>query len=364
MSERLRYAYLDIVKFVAMVCVCLYHFPLIAPAVYENPLSAGVMVSRFFRGMNAVCVPLFMMVNGALLLNAEFDFKKHVLRTVRLFIGVYVWYVITQLIGHLARDGAVYVADNLTGILYSALYLYEYDGMALTHLWFAQMLVAVYILLPLLRAALETQEVQLRRGMWLFSGAMIVFCFLIHDFDHVKSVLPVLRYLDLSCVETMNPVRGAYGAMIVYFILGGALHRRVRALHSMPVWIPMLLFAGGAIVLFGEWLIMTKKTGALYDIVYYGYNCLPTLAMSVGVFIFAAKIGDRVPAVCAKLLRLVGRNTLAIYYTHWILGLVFLRNVQLPGSFPLNLFKALAMVLMGAAIGEGMRRLPLLRHLV
>ena len=77
MSERPRYAYLDIVKCIAMVSVCLYHFPLIAPAAYASPLPAGVMVSRFFRGMNAVCVPLFMMVNGALLLNRPFDLKRH-----------------------------------------------------------------------------------------------------------------------------------------------------------------------------------------------------------------------------------------------------------------------------------------------
>jgi len=364
MNKRARSAALDLVKCVAMLSVCLYHFPLIAPAAYSDPLTLGTLVSRYFRALNAVCVPLFMMVNGALLMNSAFDAKKHMLRTVKLAVGVYVWYVITQLVGHLARDGALYVAENLPGLLYSALYLYEYDGIALTHLWFVQMLIAVYVLLPLLRAAADTQDAQLKRGFAIFAGAMVFFCFLVHDFDHVKGVLPGLRYLDLSCVETMNPVRGIYGAMIVYFLLGGVLYRHRRQMASLPVWIPALLILGGSIVLFGEWLLMTLRTEALYDIVYYGYNCLPTLAMSTGVFILAARFGECLPAGGKRLAAFVGRNTLAIYYTHWIFGLLLENSVQLAGSFPVNLAKAAAMVLLGAAAGETLRRVPLLRALV
>ena len=364
MSQGQRSAYLDAVKCIAMLSVCLYHFPLTAPTPYSDALPALTLVSRYFRGLNAVCVPLFMMVNGALLLSRPFDAKKHALRTLKLAAGMFVWYILTQLIGHLLRDGAAYTLQNLPGILVSALYLYEYDGVALSHLWFVQMLVAVYLIFPLLRAAMETRDAQLRRGFALFVGAMVAFCFLVHDFDHVKGVLPGLRYLDLSCVETMNPVRGIYGAMIVYFLLGGALHGRREKLAQLPACLPAMMILGGSAALFIEWLLMTKRTEALYDIVYYGYNCLPTLAMSAGVFILAAKAADRLPGAAKRLCAFVGRNTLAIYYTHWIFGLLLENCVQPAGGFPLNLLKAMAMVLLGAAVGEGMRRVPLLRALV
>ena len=364
MNERKRFAYLDIVKLIAMISVCLYHFPLIGSTAYSDPLTAQTLVNRFFRGMNAVCVPLFMMVNGALLLNAGFDFRKHLLRTVKLFIGVYVWYVITQVIGHWARDGFAYVAEYIGSMAYSALYLYEYDGMALSHLWFVQMLVAVYVLLPLIRAAMDTQDRQLRLGFAGFIGAMTLLCVAVHDFDHVKSVLPVLWYLDLSCLETMNPIRGIYGAMIVYFVLGGVLHRRLDKLKKVPVWADVLLVVGGALALFIEWLAMTKKTEALYDIVYYGYNCIPTMCMAVGIFALAARGAEHLPETGRRAASLVGRNTLAIYYTHWIQGLVFLEGAAVPGSFLVNMIKALAMVIIGVLLGEGFRRLPVLRHLV
>ena len=364
MNERQRIAYLDIVKLIAMISVCLYHFPMDAAAPYSSPLAAGTLVRRYLIGLNAVCVPLFMMVNGALLMGGRFDCRKHALRTVKLVAGVYVWYLITQIIGHLARDGAHYLGGHLTGILYSALFLYEYDGIALTHLWFVQMLAAVYLLLPLLRAAWETKETQLRQGLAFFACAMVFFCFLVHDFDHVKALLPGLRYLDLSCIETMNPLRGRYGAMVVYFLLGGALHAGRDRLARLPLWAPAAMFGAGSLVLFAEWYAMTVRTEAVYDIVYYGYNCLPTMAMACGVFLLAMRLADRLPAVLRRVSGFVGRNTLAIYYLHWIFGLLFVEGQSFAGSFPLNLAKAAAMVLAGALLGEGMRRIPVLRWLV
>ncbi|MBP3657039.1 MAG: acyltransferase [Clostridia bacterium] len=364
MNERPRSAALDVLKCVAMLSVCLYHFPLIGGAAYADVMPLGVLAGRYLRGMNAVCVPLFMMVNGALLLNRPFDAKKHIRRTLSLAAGVYVWYVITQLIGHLARDGAAYVASNLPGILHSALYLYEYDGVALTHLWFVQMLAALYLLLPLIRAAMDVRDPQLRMGMGFGLGALAVLAFLVHDFEHVRGVLPVLKYLDLSCVETWNPLRGVYGAMAVYFVLGGLMMRHADGLRLLPLWVPVSMIAGGSAVLFAEWLCMAKQTKTMYDIVYYGYNCLPTMAMSAGAFILALKYADALPRAAKRLAAFVGRNTLAVYYIHWILGLLFLDGAQLPGSLPLNLAKAAVMTLAGALVGEGLRRIRPLRWLV
>lgn len=73
--------------------------------------------------MNSVCVPLFMMVNGALPLGRPFECRRHLARTLRLFVGVYLWYLITQIAGHLALHGPAYVLREMGGIVRSALYL-------------------------------------------------------------------------------------------------------------------------------------------------------------------------------------------------------------------------------------------------
>ena len=64
------------------------------------------------------------------------------------------------------------------------------------------------------------------------------------------------------------------------------------------------------------------------------------------------------------LIRLIGRNTLAVYYLHWIMGLTVLEMVSVPGSFAVNLLKAAAMVLICSLLGEGIGRIPVLRRLL
>ena len=87
MAERKRYGYLDILKIIAMMCVCLYHYPWIRHTGYVRPFPADVLALRYFGVFDAVCVPLFMMVNGALVLNRPFNLKKHAVRCGFLLLG-------------------------------------------------------------------------------------------------------------------------------------------------------------------------------------------------------------------------------------------------------------------------------------
>lgn len=367
MSEKRRIGYLDLLKVIAMLCVCLYHFPLIAPTAYVRPFPAETLIRRYFRLFDVVCVPLFMMVNGALLLNRPFDLKRHAARCVTLLSGVYVWYIVTIVCAHAWQNGLTYVAQNWRGILLSAQYLYGYGGIGTSHLWFIQMLVAVYLLVPLIRAAMDSTDAQLRQGLIFCLGALGVFAFLMQDIAHVRAAVPVLRHLDLSGLETVNPLRGNYGAMLLYFVLGGVLHRAHDRLLRVPSALCVSLVLGGSLALFAEWYLVTIRTEALYDIVFGGYSCLPALAMAAGAFAGAAKLEHRFRLSEGRLggaLRLIGRNTLAIYYLHWILGLTVLTLVHVPGSFPVNFLKAAAMVLLCAGLGEGIRRIPLLRRWV
>ena len=367
MGERRRYGYLDLLKVIAMLCVCLYHFPLIRHTAYVRPFPADVLMLRYFRALNVVCVPLFMMVNGALVLNRPFKITRHMRRCAALFAGVYLWYIVTMAMGHLHANGAAYVLENWSGILRSAQYLTGYGGLSTSHLWFVHMLLAVYMVVPLIRAALDSTDDQVKKGMLFFLGAMGVFAFLLKDISHVRAAVPVLRHLDLSALEGVNPYRGMYGAMIVYFILGGMLHGNHARMLRMPwLWCAALVL-GGSAALFAEWYLVTIRTEAMYDIVFGGYDCLPALAMTAGLFIAAAKLEDGLNAGgmrFPKVVALIGRNTLAIYYLHWIMGLTVLPYVQAPGSMAVNLIKAAVMVLAGALMGEGLRRIPGLRWLI
>jgi len=367
MTQKRRYGYLDILKIVAMMCVCLYHYPWIRHTAYVRPFPADVLLLRYFRVFDVVCVPLFMMVNGALVLNRPFNLKKHAVRCASLFAGVYVWYIVTMVLGHAWRSGFGYVAENWRGILMSAQYLYEFDGIGTSHLWFVHMMVAVYLLVPMIRAAFDSADAEIQKGLLFFLGAMGIFAFALQDISHVRAAIPVLRSIDLTGLNTVNPFGGMYGAMIVYFVLGGLLHRAHDRMLRVPAWVCAAMVFIGSLVLFAEWYLVTIRTEAMYDIVYGGYSCLPTLMMTAGVLMGIAKLEDRLHLSEGRLggvIRLIGRNTLAVYYLHWIMGLTVLQLVSVPGSFPVNLIKAAVMVLVCSLLGEGIRRIPVLRRLL
>jgi len=367
MTQKRRYGYLDILKIIAMMCVCLYHYPWIRHTAYVRPFPADVLLLRYFRVFDVVCVPLFMMVNGALVLNRPFNLKKHAVRCASLFAGVYVWYIVTMVLGHAWRSGFGYVAENWRGILMSAQYLYEFDGIGTSHLWFVHMMVAVYLLVPMIRAAFDSADAEIQKGLLFFLGAMGIFAFALQDISHVRAAIPVLRSIDLTGLNTVNPFGGMYGAMIVYFVLGGLLHRAHDRMLRVPAWVCAAMVFIGSLVLFAEWYLVTIRTEAMYDIVYGGYSCLPTLMMTAGVFMGIAKLEDRLHLSEGRLggvIRLIGRNTLAVYYLHWIMGLTVLQLVSVPGSFPVNLIKAAVMVLVCSLLGEGIRRIPVLRRLL
>ena len=154
-----------------------------------NPTRAGILPSAF-----AITYAAGQMVNGALVLNRPFNLKKHAVRCGFLLLGVYVWYLITMVLGHAWKSGFGYVAANWRGILMSAQYLYEYDGIGTSHLWFVHMMVAVYLLVPLIRAAFDSADVQIQKGLLFFLGAMGIFSFLLQH-SPSESLLPKNRVI-------------------------------------------------------------------------------------------------------------------------------------------------------------------------
>lgn len=367
MKEKQRCCYLDILKTLAILLVCLYHFPPARGLVYERPFDAGLLAGRFFRAFDSVCVPLFMMVNGALLLNRPLDMKRHAARFLRLLIGMHVWYLVIMIGVHLWRNGASYVAANLKGILLSMMYMYEYDGVTTSLFWFVRMLLAVYAIFPLIKAGFDSEDVQIRRGCRFFLIVMLAVCFAPNDVRHVQGILPGLRNLELSAISEIDPFKELYGEMVVYFLIGGFMHRCYERMISVRYRTCALLIAVGWLALFIEWYLMTIRYDAFYDIVCHAYGCLATLVLCIGVFTAAAKAADRFAvqkSAAAPALRLIGGNTLAVYYLHWLLGYTLMERLPAAQSFAPNLLKNAALVLVCALIGEGIRRIPLLRRLV
>lgn len=96
LNDKIRYKYLDLLKCIGIYMVCFYHF---------NTLNFDFLQGNiknyfyyFIKGIFSICVALFFMVNGALMLNKELNLKKHIKKILKLIILTYIWGSIQLLI--------------------------------------------------------------------------------------------------------------------------------------------------------------------------------------------------------------------------------------------------------------------------
>lgn len=81
LSNKKRYYSLDFIKTLAIFLVCFYHFSTMNINILEDG-SITSYITYYIYGFSSICVPLFFMVNGSLMLNRSYKFNEHVKRLI------------------------------------------------------------------------------------------------------------------------------------------------------------------------------------------------------------------------------------------------------------------------------------------
>lgn len=147
--DRRHYAELDFIRMVAIFCVVILHSA--SPVLYQIgsvPRSVWITHNAIDAAMR-VCVPLFFMVSGFLLLAPQATDQNPLLevgrRLRRIGLPLLAWTVI-YLVGNAQFNGApitlAFLASTITG---------AFQGAAVYHLWFIYELGVLYLLMPVLR---------------------------------------------------------------------------------------------------------------------------------------------------------------------------------------------------------------------
>lgn len=362
-----RYIYLDVLKGIAMVCVCAYHFSWVNGISYGEPLALSVMIARFLYGINCICVPMFFMVNGALVLNKEYHTAPWLKNMAVIVLQCMVWrflsIVIISTVNGLnpLEHGLRYLAD--------ATFFGEFEGVSLSHMWFIYALIIVYLLMPFIKALFEKTE---RKDNYLntFLIIMCILCFATKSWITMVKIIPALGGIELENIRNFLPFDGMYGPMLCYFILGGILHKMRAKVKNISSGILVLSFIMGIVLLYVKWYVESKAQGYTYDNVFYGYDCTAGLIMTVSLFLFLMKQENKLQNLgsCVKgMIAFIGRNTMNVYYIHWILGFSILpliyEKVRVYDGILLNLVKSIMLVVVSSILGELGSRIPGIRHL-
>ena len=363
MKTKVRYHDLDLLKVLAIFFVCIYHFWY---GGYHFPNKIVNFLNDYTYPFLSVCVPLFFMVNGALILNRKgFDAKKHYKSLLHLTIQFFLWHAITTLVmGILA--GYDFFALGKAHLLNLFFFHMPVDEIEVNHLWFIPALFCVYMLYPFYKAIFsqEDSDPNARTVLTVFLAFSYIFYFLIRDFDNFKSMSIYLRSFATHSLSGFQPLGSYLGLLSFYFLLGGLLQKYREKASKVPALVCVLMILIGLALSYAT--VYVKDIQKLkYDPVFDGYGTNGTLLCTLGIFLLAGKVNFRFleKARLMPLIECISANTLSIYYTHWILGRLIEEAGFVPEGFLWNILHGLFLVLAGTLIGLLLKRIPILKYL-
>lgn len=248
MAHKQRVAYLDYLRLVAILGVITIHVTTSLNFYRQDYASLNWQILNFWDGLSRFCVPVFIMISGAIFLNPDFDlsweklFKKYLRRIV---VSYLIWQLIYCGWYYFAKGGdLVTVAKFLIG---------SYD-----HLWYLPMIAGLYLVTPLLPTGLDLIR------LWPNLPK--------HMADALAAFRRLLGKLDLQMVMGF----GGYYMAGYYF---SQAHMSKRNLHFVQA---LGLLGAGATIGLSGWL--TAKAGHL-RLTLYSYNSFFVLLESSAVFL-------------------------------------------------------------------------------
>lgn len=375
---RERYVYIDVVKTVAIVMVCSYHFALFGDAIQFSSTDGALLsiagIRRLIWGLTVACVPLFFMASGALVLtDPTFDFWKW-LRSIRnLLLGYIAWRFISFTILELWQGTLL---DEGWRAYLSSIFFNGSTTVDRSHMWFIPVYACFLVVSPLFKLAFSRAEESgaFKNYLIVFLCILLLLLFALGDINCIIRYVPQLNGIDIACLSEFSLFTTPAGMMLAYCLLGALLHRNRQAVSAGNGRIYACMIIAGLVWLWLRWGIESTLTRANWDSVFLGYYSLGGVLVSAGLFGLIIKLEPvlgRAPKLMSKMIRAISSGTLEIYYIHWIVGYTvfglvsaWLFNLSAAAPVLATYIKGLILTLLCLGIARLMKHVSVVNRLV
>ena len=281
-----RSLYIDYIKALGIILVILYHCQYV-------PFD-----SMLVHGIYAMCVPLFFMVNGYLMLRKERSISALLKKNLKILIVMIAWAFISTAV-YMWANGE-WSANNLIGggkslILNSLLISKPYCN----HLWFLKSIFILNLFNPIIYSFIHGNDKRLKYLLLLL-------------------VLFTVQFIDIIVCRFSNPMLGwMTGFSVLYYVLGYALLDGHLATNKIRTsWVVVLVIVAALLQWGYNWLFLSGPFSALNaqkmwvnDIVWDGYNAPFIVFLTAAVCL----LFQRIPWKRYSWIQFIGANSLAIY---------------------------------------------------
>ena len=309
-NEKKRLDNLDLIKAIGILMVLTLHVPLWNVDFIETP-SLSRIIQYAFR-LISEGVPIFVMVNGFLLfMKRSFDLKRHMLKTIRMFVLLLIWCVILTVLGMaIDQDPEPITVASIANYLMATQVGSRYTGV----LWFLQSLIALYLVYPVLKAVYDGYP-KLFDYMFIVTA---VFTVGMNTFDLLRDALSLKMDVTplanaLLFVRRSDPTGN--GWYVYYFLLGGMLFKyKAAVVKKRWLWATLGLLSWIGAFFFGY--ALSIRLGFVYNQAF-NYSSIFMTFFIIGLFAFSGPYQCR-GTIVQRFIASVGQNTFGIYLCHFI----------------------------------------------
>ena len=295
--------WLDVVRFIAMFTVVCCHFadpfnfyPGTAPNIGEIKLWGAI-----YGSVLRPCVPLFVMITGALLLPVRGDtFAFYKKRITRVLYPFFIWSVIYNLFPwitgwlgfspQIILDFFPYAGEEVMRQSFSVAVKYILNipfnfSILAVHMWYIYLLIGLYLYLPIFSAWVEKASERAKQMFLLAWGVTLLLPYYYQFVD---------GYLWGTCSWNSFGMLYAFAGFNGYLLLGHYLKNLDWSMKkTLATGIPM--FVIGYVVTFFGFRHMTALpdyTDEMLEL-FFTYCSLNVVMMTIPVFMLAKKVNIR-----------------------------------------------------------------------
>lgn len=298
--------YNNSIRFVAIIGVLLIHIS--AYGLTNKSIdTVNWYILTFFNCFGRIAVPFFVMIAGAIWLNLDKNvtlnslLTKNIKKMLIVFLS-WAWiYAITYLIG----TGASWNISTIV-LFVKRCFIGHY------HMWYIQMMVALYLIIPMIRQI--TLKKELYYLLWILSFVTgFIFPMIIR--------IPILSWIS-DIVDNIEVFR--FSPFILYLLLGDYI-RKMRW-NNKRRYVLYVLAIVAFIARFGI-LIASKQGYLLSSLDVNDYGNFLLLLQSVGLYVLIKHINSYFSN--SKLIALVSKYSFFIYISHdLVLELLFILGIN------------------------------------
>ena len=306
--------YISHLRNLATFCVILLHASSTLVKNFEKIQIETWTAANFIDSCTRFCVPIFVMISGALLLKSSdslFQFLNK--RMKRIIIPLLFWSIIY--FGwrihweEISLDRISLIKYTENSIIRGASY----------HLWYLYMIIGLYLFIPIIKPFVQKakkRELEFFLGIWLLTLLL--------------TYIPNKPYPNIELMYFSN--------YLGYLILGFYLDQFFSP-TSKNRWFGLFLFLIGlGITFFGTQILSLRINN--FDKTLFHYLTFNVALMSAGIFLFF----KTVKAKTTPLLSLLDKNSFGIYFVHAMLLSVILNWIPY-SSFEESVISAVLYIL-------------------